>query len=216
MLKEQEKYKKRFKNSLKSNKNKWQVTNNGIGSKVLISKHKLKRRYDILKKQYISEKEMEFLVDQVTSEVGYKMLIDDIFINHSFNEEHFFELRKKKDASFERKDSKLAEQSSSAGQSATIDNIITDLQEMEISGQDNTSPVVLSNYLENCFRLFHHSVSNIKEEKQCGISGKDKKAKSHSNRTEVGVKNVGCKMLESNWNKWNDLAFHRGSHWANF
>ncbi|GET63019.1 hypothetical protein GLOIN_2v1884393 [Rhizophagus irregularis DAOM 181602=DAOM 197198] len=36
-LKEQEKYKKRFKNSLKSNKNKWQVTNNGIGSKVLIS-----------------------------------------------------------------------------------------------------------------------------------------------------------------------------------
>ncbi|CAB4490559.1 unnamed protein product [Rhizophagus irregularis] len=138
--KEQEKYKKRFKNSLKSNKNKWQVTNNGIGSKVLISKYKLKRRHDILKKQYISEKEMEFLVDQVTSEVGYKMLIGDIFINHSFNEEHFFELRKKKDASFERKDSKLAEQSSSAGQSATIDNIITDLQEMEISGQNNVAP----------------------------------------------------------------------------
>ncbi|PKB95229.1 hypothetical protein RhiirA5_368059, partial [Rhizophagus irregularis] len=35
----------------------------------------------------------------------------------------------------------------------------------------------------------------IKEEKRCGIS--------------VGVKNVGCNMLESNWNKWNDLAFHR-------
>ncbi|GET62956.1 uncharacterized protein OCT59_023039 [Rhizophagus irregularis] len=52
----------------------------------------------------------------------------------------------------------------------------------------------------------------IKEEKQCGISSKDKKAKSHSNRTEVGVKNVGCKMLESNWNKWNDSAFHRGGH----
>ncbi|GBC41986.2 hypothetical protein GLOIN_2v1879755 [Rhizophagus irregularis DAOM 181602=DAOM 197198] len=78
--------------------------------------------------------------NQVTSEVGYKMLIDDIFINHSFNEEHFLELRKKKDASFERKDSKLAEQSSSAGQSATIDNIFTDLQEMEISGQDNVAP----------------------------------------------------------------------------
>ncbi|CAB4485163.1 unnamed protein product [Rhizophagus irregularis] len=55
-----------------------------------------------------------------------------------------------------------------------------------------------------------------KEEKWCGISGKDKKAKSHSKRTEVGVKDVGCKMLESNWNKWNDLAFHRGGHWANF
>ncbi|EXX65869.1 uncharacterized protein OCT59_023135 [Rhizophagus irregularis] len=100
-LKEQEKYKKRFKNSLKSNKNKWQFTNNGIESKVLISKHKLKRRSDILKKHYISEKEMEFLVDQVTSEIGYKMLKDDIFINHSFNEEHFLELRKKKEASFE-------------------------------------------------------------------------------------------------------------------
>ncbi|GET51799.1 hypothetical protein GLOIN_2v1843581 [Rhizophagus irregularis DAOM 181602=DAOM 197198] len=21
---------------------------------------------------------------------------------------------------------------------------------------------------------------------------------------------------ENNWNKWNDLAFHRGGHWANF
>ncbi|UZO00127.1 uncharacterized protein OCT59_001381 [Rhizophagus irregularis] len=56
----------------------------------------------------------------------------------------------------------------------------------------------------------------IKEEKRCGISGKDKKAKSHSKRTEVGIKDIGCKMLESNWNKWNDLAFHRGGHWANF
>ncbi|PKC57379.1 hypothetical protein RhiirA1_401448 [Rhizophagus irregularis] len=52
----------------------------------------------------------------------------------------------------------------------------------------------------------------IKEEKQYGISGKDKKAKSHSKRTEVGVKDVDCNILESNWNKWNDLAFHRGGH----
>ncbi|POG61281.1 hypothetical protein GLOIN_2v1786842 [Rhizophagus irregularis DAOM 181602=DAOM 197198] len=50
----------------------------------------------------------------------------------------------------------------------------------------------------------------IKEEKQYGISDKDKKAKSHSKRTEVDVKDVDCNMLESNWNKWNDLAFHRG------
>ncbi|PKK63271.1 hypothetical protein RhiirC2_758438 [Rhizophagus irregularis] len=56
----------------------------------------------------------------------------------------------------------------------------------------------------------------IKEEKRCGISGKDKKSKSHSKRTEVGVKDVDCNMLESNWNKWNDLAFHQGGHWANF
>ncbi|PKK71789.1 hypothetical protein RhiirC2_777981 [Rhizophagus irregularis] len=92
--------------NLCSNKNKWQFTNNGIESKVLIFKHRLKRKSDILKKHYISEKEMEFLVDQVTSEKGYNMLKDNIFINHSFNEEYFFELRKKKEASFERKDSK--------------------------------------------------------------------------------------------------------------
>ncbi|PKC50674.1 hypothetical protein RhiirA1_485638, partial [Rhizophagus irregularis] len=55
-----------------------------------------------------------------------------------------------------------------------------------------------------------------KEEKQCGISGKDKKAKSHSKHTEVSVKDVNCNILESNWNKWNDLAFHRGGHWEIF
>ncbi|CAB4473783.1 unnamed protein product [Rhizophagus irregularis] len=164
-LKEQEKYKKRFKNSLKSNKNKWQVTNNGIGSKVLISKHKLKCKGDILKKQYISEKEMEFLVDQVTSKAGYKMLIDDIFMNHSFNEEHFFELRKKKDVSFERNDGKLAEQSSSAGQSATIDNIITDLQEMEISGQNTVAPwQEILNRREPITRAeFHQGLNSIRD-----------------------------------------------------
>ncbi|PKK57018.1 hypothetical protein RhiirC2_798819 [Rhizophagus irregularis] len=45
---------------------------------------------------------------------------------------------------------------------------------------------------------------------RCSISGKDKKAKLHSKSTEVGVKDVDCYMLESNWNKWNDLAFYRG------
>ncbi|PKC11933.1 hypothetical protein RhiirA5_412483 [Rhizophagus irregularis] len=76
--------------------------------------------------------------------------------------------------------------------------------------------VVLTNYLETFVCLFHHSVFDIKKEKRCGISGKDKKAKSHSKCTEVGVKDVDCNMLESNWNKWNDLAFHRGGYWANF
>ena len=138
MLKEQEKYKKRFKNSLKSNKNKWHFTNNGnIDLKMLSSKYKTKRRMEILKKQYISEKEMEFLIDQVTSEKGYNMLKDDIFINHSFNEEHFLALRKKKEASFVRTDSNVAEQSTSAGKGTSVDNIITNLQELEISRQDN-------------------------------------------------------------------------------
>ncbi|CAB5196268.1 unnamed protein product [Rhizophagus irregularis] len=132
--------------------------------KMLKEQEKYKKRHDILKKQYISEKEMEFLVDQVTSEVGYKMLIDDIFINHSFNEEHFLKLRKKKDAFFERKDSKLAEQSSSAGQSATIDNIFTDLQEMEISGQDNVAPwQEILNRQEPITRAeFHQGLNSIR------------------------------------------------------
>ncbi|UZO29407.1 uncharacterized protein OCT59_022884 [Rhizophagus irregularis] len=207
-LKEQEKYKKRFKNSLKSNKNKWQVTNNGIGSKVLISMISLR--------------------------------------NNTYQ---------KKKWSF----CKLAEQSSSAGQSATIDNIITDLQEMEISGQDNVAlwqeilnrrePItraefhrglnsirdksllttycngvrrgrrgrgVTHDYVVNQCAIKARKLDQVKEEKWCGISGKDKKAKSHSKRTEAGVKNVDFNMLESNWNKWNDLAFHRGGHWANF
>ncbi|UZO00253.1 uncharacterized protein OCT59_001505 [Rhizophagus irregularis] len=56
----------------------------------------------------------------------------------------------------------------------------------------------------------------IKEEIRCGISSKVKKAKSHSKSTEIDVKDVDCYILESNWNKWNDLAFHRGGHWANF
>ncbi|CAB5184530.1 unnamed protein product [Rhizophagus irregularis] len=124
MPKEQEKYKKRFKNNLKSNKNKWQVTNNGIESKVLISKHKLKCRGDILRKQYISEKEMEFLVDQVTTE-----------------------------------------QLSSAGQSVTIDNIVTDLQEMEISGQDNVAPwQEILNRREPITRSeFHRGLNSIRD-----------------------------------------------------
>ncbi|CAB4391239.1 unnamed protein product [Rhizophagus irregularis] len=93
------------------------------------------------------------------------MLIDNIFINHSFNEEHFFELRKKKNASFEQKDSKLAEQSSSAGQSATIDNIITDLQEMEISGQNNVAPwQEIFNRRKPITRVeFHWSFNSIRD-----------------------------------------------------
>lgn len=42
--------KKRFFNSLKNNKNKWQDTSNGFDSKIYISKHRLKRKSDILKK----------------------------------------------------------------------------------------------------------------------------------------------------------------------
>ncbi|CAB4384467.1 unnamed protein product [Rhizophagus irregularis] len=94
-------------------------------SKPVVSKHRLKRRCDILKKHYISNKELEFLLDQVTSRSGYNMLKEDIFINHSFNSEYFLELRKKKKAAFEREDIQIAEQSSSAGKNTIVDNITT-------------------------------------------------------------------------------------------
>ncbi|CAB4401142.1 unnamed protein product [Rhizophagus irregularis] len=139
-MKEQEKYKKRFKNSLKNNKNKWKSTNNGFESKSVVSKHRLKRRCDILKKHYISNKELVFLVDQVTSKSGYNMLKKDIFINHSFNSEYFLELRKKKKAAFECEDSNVAEQLTSAGKNTMVDNIITNFQELEIREQDNVAP----------------------------------------------------------------------------
>ncbi|EXX56030.1 uncharacterized protein OCT59_011080 [Rhizophagus irregularis] len=103
-MKEQEKYKKRFTNSLKHHTNKWNYINNRFESKPVVFKHRLKRRCDILKKHYISNKELEFLLDQVTSRSGYNMLKEDIFINHSFNSEYFLELRKKKEAAFERED----------------------------------------------------------------------------------------------------------------
>ncbi|EXX53318.1 uncharacterized protein OCT59_022390 [Rhizophagus irregularis] len=137
IMKEQKKYKKRFTNSLKNNKNKWNYTNNRFESKSVVSKHRLKRRCDILKKHYISNKELEFLLDQVTSRSGYNMLKEDIFINHSFNSEYFLELRKKKEATFEREDIKVAEQSTSAGKNTMVNNITTNFQELQIRKQDN-------------------------------------------------------------------------------
>ncbi|CAB4415216.1 unnamed protein product [Rhizophagus irregularis] len=90
--KEQEKYKKRFFNSLKNNKNKWRDTSNSakiiwdaiieFGILLIITAaqnnlggmYRLRGRSDILKKQYISVKEMEFLLDQVSSRSGYNAL----------------------------------------------------------------------------------------------------------------------------------------------
>ncbi|PKK44882.1 hypothetical protein RhiirC2_804014, partial [Rhizophagus irregularis] len=69
--------------------------------------------------------------------------------------------------------------------------------------------------LLRCYKITEEKLL-YKKEKRCSISDKNKKAKSHSKRTDMGVKNVGYNMLESNWNKWNDLAFHRGGYWANF
>ncbi|PKK68897.1 hypothetical protein RhiirC2_781682 [Rhizophagus irregularis] len=112
--KDQEKYKKKFMNSLKSNKNKWQNTNN--------------------------EKEMKFLIDQVTSKTKYNMLKDEVFVNYSFNNKHFFELRKKKEVFFNLEDNNIAEQLTSTSKSAIVDNIIENLENLEINEQVEVTP----------------------------------------------------------------------------
>ncbi|CAB4386499.1 unnamed protein product [Rhizophagus irregularis] len=66
MMKEQEKYKKRFKNSLKNNKNKWKSTNNGFESKS--------------KKEAAFECEDIKVAEQLTS-AGKNTTIDNITTN---------------------------------------------------------------------------------------------------------------------------------------
>ncbi|PKB92111.1 hypothetical protein RhiirA5_445998, partial [Rhizophagus irregularis] len=51
--------------------------------------------------------------------------------------EYFLELRKKKEATFEREDIKVAEQSTSAGKNTMVNNITTNFQELQIRKQDN-------------------------------------------------------------------------------
>ncbi|EXX53731.1 hypothetical protein RirG_241230 [Rhizophagus irregularis DAOM 197198w] len=164
-MKEQEKYKKRFTNSLKNHKNKWNYTNNRFELKPVVSKHRLKRRCDILKKYYISNKELKFLFDQVTSKSGYNMLKDDIFINHSFNSEYFLILRKKKEATFEREDIEVAEQVTSAGKNFMVDNITTNLQELEIREQENMLPwqEILNKFVPITKHEFHRGLNSVRD-----------------------------------------------------
>ncbi|PKY45325.1 hypothetical protein RhiirA4_419750 [Rhizophagus irregularis] len=110
---------------------------------------------------------MEFLLDQVTSEIGYNMLKEDLFVNHSFNKDHFFELRKKKEASFKCKDSNMAEQSTSAVKDAIVDNVIQNLQELEISEQATLA--LGKKYLEK--RMTNYLESNYQNEKMNNYFG---------------------------------------------
>ncbi|PKY25617.1 hypothetical protein RhiirB3_440639 [Rhizophagus irregularis] len=80
---------------------------------------------------------MEFLMNQVSSKIGDNMLIEDIFINHSFNKEHFFKIRKRKEAIFDLKDNVVTEQSISTSEGAIINKVIENLKVLEISEQLN-------------------------------------------------------------------------------
>ncbi|POG64273.1 hypothetical protein GLOIN_2v1845427 [Rhizophagus irregularis DAOM 181602=DAOM 197198] len=156
------------------------------------------------------------------------MLKEDIFINHSFNSEYFLELRKKKEAAFEREDIKEYSRDDIDTQElkGKINELgmwdigclydFTFLMKNQVSCQliellrcyKITEEKLLYKVLKQItgrvlleFKVLIWELRNklqIKEEKRCGISGKNKKAKSHSKRTEVGVKDVGCKILESN------------------
>ncbi|PKC51038.1 hypothetical protein RhiirA1_484695 [Rhizophagus irregularis] len=123
-MKEQEKYKKRFTNSLKNNKNKWNYTNNRFESKSVVSKHCLKRRGDILKKHYISNKELD---------------------------EYFLILKKKKEATFEREDNEVAEQSTSI--------------ELEIREQDKVLPwqEILNKFVPITRHEFHRGLNSVRD-----------------------------------------------------
>ena len=55
-----------------------------------------------------------------------------------------------------------------------------------------------------------------RKEKRYNISNKDKKKKSKSKSKKDNGKHIRIEQSETNWNKWNDLAFHWGGHWANF
>ncbi|PKY52352.1 hypothetical protein RhiirA4_469937 [Rhizophagus irregularis] len=105
--KEQEKYKKRFFNSLKNNKNKWWNISNGFVSKTYISKYQLKRREDILKKQYISS------------------------VKERSN------IKKKKEALFDLEDNIVTEKSINFSEGAKIKNIMQILKVLKISEQVN-------------------------------------------------------------------------------
>ncbi|CAB4403538.1 unnamed protein product [Rhizophagus irregularis] len=54
------------------------------------------------------------------------------------------------------------------------------------------------------------------KEKRFDISSKDKKMKSNSKKRDDTNANVLGFSDETKWNKWNDLAFHRGGHWGKF
>ncbi|CAB4387846.1 unnamed protein product [Rhizophagus irregularis] len=138
-MKEQEKYKKRFTNSLKTHKNKWNYTNNRFESKPVVSKHRLKQRGDILKKHYISNKELEFLFDQVT--------------------------RKKKEATLEYEDIKVAEQSTSAGKNIMVNDITTSFQELEIREQNNVLPwqEILRRQIPITRPEFHRGLNSVRD-----------------------------------------------------
>ncbi|PKC51919.1 hypothetical protein RhiirA1_482672 [Rhizophagus irregularis] len=56
----------------------------------------------------------------------------------------------------------------------------------------------------------------VEKEKRCNISSKMKKMKSNSKKREDNNIHVVNFNGETNWNKWNDLAFHWSGHWANF
>ncbi|GET65824.1 hypothetical protein GLOIN_2v1882411 [Rhizophagus irregularis DAOM 181602=DAOM 197198] len=116
-------------------------------------------------KHYISNKELEFLFDQVTSKSGYNMLKDDIFINHSFNSEYFLILRKKKEATFEREDIEVAEQSTSAGKNFMVDNITTNLQELEIREQKNVLSwqEILNKFVPITKHEFHRGLNSVRD-----------------------------------------------------
>ncbi|PKK40950.1 hypothetical protein RhiirC2_805160, partial [Rhizophagus irregularis] len=79
--------------------------------------------------------------------------------------EYFLELRKKKEATFECEDIKVAEQSTSAGKNIMVDNITTNLQELEIREQDNVLlwQEILNKFVPITKHEFHRGLNSIRD-----------------------------------------------------
>ncbi|PKC50860.1 hypothetical protein RhiirA1_485157, partial [Rhizophagus irregularis] len=78
--------------------------------------------------------------------------------------EYFLELRKKKEATFEREDVKVAEQSTSAGKKFMVDDITTNLQELEIREQDVLPwQEILNKFVPITKPEFHRRLNSIRD-----------------------------------------------------
>ncbi|PKY42772.1 hypothetical protein RhiirA4_456629 [Rhizophagus irregularis] len=107
----------------------------------------------------------QFLMDQVSSRTGYNTLIEEIFVKHSFNEEHFLKLRSKKEALFDLENNIAIEQSTNPIVGATIDIVSEELEVLEIKEQSNLAPwqEILEKKIAITKPEFHRRLNSIRD-----------------------------------------------------
>ncbi|CAB4429540.1 unnamed protein product [Rhizophagus irregularis] len=92
--KKAELFAKRRVRGLKHNIDKWKVLNNGeIRTYFRLSHHIWKPTAAIMTEQYIKSSDLALLYSEVNSHSEYNELTDDIFLNHTFDEDDFTMIR---------------------------------------------------------------------------------------------------------------------------